>query len=60
MSQEILFSKYDIFGVLEAQKELVKRRVQEIPADKGTRQIRVILYAKEASFRISVFAVSHR
>ena len=32
----------------------------EIHIDKGTREIRVILYAKEPSFRSSAFAVSHR
>ena len=29
-------------------------------ATQGTRQIRVILYAKNPSFRTSAFAVSHR
>jgi non-heme chloroperoxidase len=31
-----------------------------LQADEGSREIRVILYAKEASFRTSAFAVSHR
>src|SRR5215468_10841937 len=31
MSQEVLFNKYQIFGVLQGQTEAVKKRVQSIP-----------------------------
>ncbi len=34
MSEEVLFSKNDIFQVIEGQKAAVKQRVQEIPANK--------------------------
>jgi len=34
MSEELLFSKNDIFQVIEGQKAAVKQRVQEIPANK--------------------------
>jgi hypothetical protein len=35
-------------------------RFEAVAADKGTRQIHVILYAKEPAFRASAFAVSQR
>jgi hypothetical protein len=40
MSQEYLFSKHDIFGVIEGQKTGVKKRIQEIPSN-------TILHASE-------------
>lgn len=33
MNEELLFNKYPIFSVIEAQTEAVKKRVQSIPAD---------------------------
>ena len=33
MSQELLFHKYEIFGVVQGQTEGVKKRVQSIPAN---------------------------
>src|ERR1700723_3772539 len=33
MSQELLFNKYEIFGVVQGQTEAVKKRVQSIPAN---------------------------
>jgi len=33
MSQELLFNKYQIFGVIQGQTEAVKKRVQAIPPD---------------------------
>jgi hypothetical protein len=33
MSQELLFNKYEIFGVVQAQTEAVKKRVQSIPSN---------------------------
>jgi hypothetical protein len=34
MNQELLFNKYQIFGVVQGQNEALKKRVQSIPADK--------------------------
>lgn len=33
MSQELLFNKYPIYGVLQGQPDALKKRVQSIPAD---------------------------
>ncbi|MGA8742938.1 MAG: hypothetical protein WB561_17255 [Terracidiphilus sp.] len=33
MSDELLFNKYDIFAVVQARTETVKKRVQSIPAN---------------------------
>jgi hypothetical protein len=38
----------------------LRNRSAYVSPKQGTRQIRVILYAKEASFRASAFGVSHR
>jgi hypothetical protein len=32
MNDELLFNKYEIFGVLQNQPEAVKKRIQAIPA----------------------------
>jgi hypothetical protein len=34
MSQELLFNKYQIFGVVQGQTEALKKRAQSIPSDK--------------------------
>ena len=33
MNQELLFNKYQIFGVVQGQTEAVKKRVQSIPSN---------------------------
>src|ERR1700733_15126315 len=33
MNQELLFNKYQIFGVVQGQAEAVKKRVQSIPSN---------------------------
>ena len=46
------------FSILFAGGKLFEIKTRE--HIEGTREIRVILYAKEPSFRSSAFAVSHR